>query len=149
MRTAFLTILCAALLGPGSRGDQPADQALQAKLAKLEKDSWEAAKQQDRDFFQSYMADDFLGIYADGLTVTKQELIKNLADFKVTSYSMEDVKLRRVNQEAAFVLYRLKYDGLVGGKPVKIEAIQASSLYVLRDGKWLEVFYQETELRRK
>ena len=150
MKTCILTLLCMGLLAPVAWVEQlPADQALQDKLTKLEKDSWEAAKKQDSTFFRGYAADDFVGIYVDGLVITKKELVQNLADFKITSYSMDDVKLLRVNQEAAFVLYRLKYDGLVGGKPTKVDAVKASSLYVLRNGKWQEVFYQETEMRRK
>lgn len=148
MRTIFVTILVGILV-PVAYGQQSDDQALQAKLAKLEKDSWEADKRQDRDFFQDYLSDDFVGIYADGTSVTKKELIQNLADFKITSYSMDDVKMQRINKETAFILYRLKYDGLVAGKPTKLDAVQASSLYVLRGGKWWSVFYQETEIRKK
>lgn len=150
VRISFLTILCMGFLGARAWAEQPVgDKDLQVKLATLEKESWEAAKRQDSNFFKGYMADDFIAIFADGLAATKKDFVMNLADFKVTRYSMEDVRLLRINHDAAFVLYRLKYEGLVGGKPVNFDAAHASSLYVLREGKWRAVFYQETGMQKK
>ena len=42
------------------------------------------------------------------------------------------------------VLYRAGFEGVHKGKKLSQSGVESSSLYVRRDGKWLEIFYQET-----
>ena len=42
------------------------------------------------------------------------------------------------------VLYRASFEGVHKGKTLSTSGVESSSLYVRRDGKWLEIFYQET-----
>jgi len=123
---------------------QSPDAQLLADLTRLEKDSWEAMKRSDREFFRTYMTADFRGFFADGTTADRDAFLRNLDDFSLSEYSMGDVSLLRVNADAVMILYRLSYHGLHKGRPVKLSNIESSSLYVRRGGKWLEIFYQET-----
>lgn len=150
MRTAVLTLLSVALFGQPSGAQPPAETTtLLTTLAKLEKDSWEAMKRQDAKFFQSFMADDFAGVFADGQAVTKRDFVEMLGEYKLVRYEMGEAKLLPVGPDAAFVLYPVKYEGTFKGQKVKVAGAQASSLYVRRNGKWVELFYQETEIAKK
>jgi hypothetical protein len=44
------------------------------------------------------------------------------------------------------ILYKLGYEGHHKGKKIKMSNIESSSLYVLREKKWVEIFYQETHV---
>lgn len=150
MRTAVLTLLSVGLLGPSADAQPPAEATgLLATLAKLEKDSWEAMRRQDTKFFRGFMADDFTGVFADGLAVTKKDFVELLGEYELSRYEMGEAKLLSVGPDAAFVLYRVKYEGTFKGQKVKVAGAQASSLYVRRGGKWVELFYQETEIAKK
>jgi hypothetical protein len=43
-------------------------------------------------------------------------------------------------------LERASFEGVHKGKRLAQTTVESSSLYVRRDGKWLEVFYQETAI---
>ena len=120
------------------------DSDLLSNLSKLEKDSWEATKKHDTDFFRTYMASEFKGFFADGTSADRADFIRNLDDFQLTNYTMGKVSMLRINNEAVMILYKLGYEGHHKGKKIKMSGIESSSLYVLREKKWVEIFYQET-----
>ena len=90
------------------------------------------------------MAPEFIGFFADGTSANRAAFISNLDDFQLSSYTMGKVSLLRINDDAVMILYRLGYEGMHKGKKLKLSGIESSSLYTRRDGKWLEIFYQET-----
>ena len=146
MRIFFLSLsLCAlAVCAPSSRAQAPENKDLLAKLTKLEKDSWVATQKRDGEFFRTYMAPEFLGFFADGTSADRAAFIRNLDDFELTEFQMGKATMLQINSDAVMILYRLNYQGKHKGKVIKMENIESSSLYTRRDGKWLEIFYQET-----
>ena len=144
MRTAILSVLLVSL---PATAQPPAD--LLATLGKLERDSWEAMKRQDASFFKTFMADDFKGVFADGQAVTKKDFVEALSAYKLTAYDMGEPELLPVGADAAFVLYKVGYEGTFQGEKVKVTGARASSLYVKRGGRWVELFYQETAAAKK
>ena len=58
-------------------------------------------------------------------------------------YSLRDSKLRRIDSNVALLTYRAKLKGIYKGQPFQGE-YYASSVWANRDGKWRNVFYQET-----
>ncbi len=145
MRT-FLAVLFVCLFLSfelfSQQGDS--DKDLLVLLTKMEKDSWAAMKAKNEEFFKTYMADDARGFMADGSEVLKDDFIKNLKDWDLESYSMGKTSLLQVKPGVCFIFYKLNYSGNHKGKKIKFDDLQSSSLYVLRDGKWQEIFYQET-----
>ncbi|NBR07576.1 MAG: nuclear transport factor 2 family protein [Planctomycetes bacterium] len=145
MRT-FLAVLFVCLFLSfelfSQQGDS--DKDLLVLLTKMEKDSWVAMKAKNEEFFKTYMADDARGFMADGSEVLKDDFIKNLKDWDLESYSMGKTSLLQVKPGVCFIFYKLNYSGNHKGKKIKFDDLQSSSLYVLRDGKWQEIFYQET-----
>jgi hypothetical protein len=149
MRSACHTLLVCAFLmtaaAPGAARAQTAvDEALRAELTALERASWEATVRDDKEFFRGYMAAEFKGFFADGTVAGREEFLRNLDDFHLTGYSMGDVSMLRINENAVMVLYRASFAGIHKGKQLAQSDVESSSLYVRRDGKWLEIFYQET-----
>lgn len=120
------------------------EKELLSLLTKMEKDSWVAMKDKNQEFFKTYMADDARCFMADGSEVLKVDFIKNLKDWDLESYSMGQTSLLQIQPGVCFIFYKLDYSGNHKGKKIKFNDLQSSSLYVLRDGKWLEIFYQET-----
>ncbi len=120
------------------------EKELLSLLTKMEKDSWVAMKDKNQEFFKTYMADDARGFMADGTEVLKADFIKNLKDWDLESYSMGKTSFLQIQPGVCFIFYKVDYSGNHKGKKIKFNDLQSSSLYVLRDGKWLEIFYQET-----
>ena len=145
MRT-FLAALFVCLFVSFDLFSQQADsdKELLALLTKLEKDSWVAMKAKNEEFFKTYMADDARGFMADGSEVIKDDFIKYLKDWNLESYSMGKTSLLQIKPGVCFIFYKLNYSGNHKGKKINFDDLQSSSLYVLRDGKWQEIFYQET-----
>ena len=120
------------------------EKELLSMLTKMEKDSWVAMKDKNQEFFKTYMADDSRGYMADGSEVLKADFIKNLKEWNLESYSMGKTSLLQIQPGVCFIFYKLDYSGNHKGKKITFNDLQSSSLYVLRDGKWQEIFYQET-----
>jgi hypothetical protein len=145
MRLMFvMALLLSATVAPLARAQTPSDERLLAELTALERASWEAALKDDKDFFRTYMAPEFKGFFADGTVAGREDFLRNMDDFHLVKYSMGEVSLLRINEHAVMVLYRAGFEGVHKGKTLSTSGVESSSLYVRRDGKWLEIFYQET-----
>lgn len=120
------------------------DAKLLTELTKLERDSWEATMKDDKEFFRTYCAPEAKFFFADGSAASRDDLLRNLDDFHLTKYSMSEVSMLRVNEDSAMIIYRVSYEGVHKTKKEQFTDVESSSLYVRRDGKWLEIFYQET-----
>ncbi len=145
MRLLFVVaLLLSATVAPLASAQTPGDERLLAELTALERASWEAALKDDKDFFRTYMAPEFKGLFADGTVADREDFLRNMDDFHLVKYSMGDVSLLRINEHAVMVLYRAGFEGVHKGKKLSQSGVESSSLYVRRDGKWLEIFYQET-----
>ena len=124
----------------------PADERLLTELTSLERASWEATIRDDKEFFRGYMAPEFKGFFADGTVAGREEFLRNLDDFHLAAYTMGEVSMMQINEHAVMVLYRASFEGIHKGKRLAKSDVESSSLYVRRDGKWLEIFYQETAI---
>jgi len=124
----------------------PADERLLTELTSLERASWEATIRDDKEFFRGYMAPEFKGFFADGTVAGREEFLRNLDDFHLAAYTMGEVSMMQINEHAVMVLYRASFEGIHNGKRLTKSDVESSSLYVRRDGKWLEIFYQETAI---
>jgi len=139
---ALCLLLVAAL--PASAQDADKDAALLAQLTQMEKDSWEAVMKGDRKFFDSYLAQDSMWVLADGTMVDRESYMKGLSNIQVKKYTMGPTSLRRITDDVALILYRVSYEAIQDGHKELFSDIESSSLYVRREGKWQESFYQET-----
>ena len=145
MRLLFVVaLLLSATVFPVASAQTPGDERLLAELTALERASWEATLKDDKEFFRTYMAPEFKGFFADGTVANREDFLRNMDDFHLVKYTMGEVTMMRINEDAVMILYRAGFEGVHKGKTITQAGVESSSLYVRPDGKWLEIFYQET-----
>lgn len=122
--------------GPGTLADT---------LVALEKQSWEAWKNHDGKFFQGFLADDHVELGFGG-PANKATVVAGVAGpaCSVKSYTVDHFSVAAVDENVALVTYHAAQDTTCGGQPVP-SPVWVSSLYVKRDGRWLNFLYQQTK----
>lgn len=125
-------------------------------LVAYEKQSWEAVKQKDYKTFESFLADDFYDIFSNGQVVTKTELLQNyIRGVDLIDYALSDFKVIMLNEDAAIMVYKAVAHGAekqavahkgTKGKVIEIH-VAVTSGWAKRNGKWLNVFYRENDIR--
>ena len=116
------------------------------KLSANENKLWEAWKNKDAKPFQMWLASDALMVSEEGVG-TKGDITKMMASSPcdVKSFSLSDWKLAMVDANAALITYKASAEGTCGGQP--IPNTWASSLWVIRKGKWMAFSHQETPIK--
>jgi hypothetical protein len=110
----------------------------------LEGQVWDALVRGDADADRELLADDFVGVYSIGFA-TRSDHAGQLAEGPtVAAYAISDARLIRVSAEAVMLCYRAVYRRLLDGNPGNDEAMYVSSLWTERDGRWRNVFSQDT-----
>jgi hypothetical protein len=129
------TVVCAA---------QPLAPVDDTAIRDLESKSWVAWKAQDATFFEQFLSDDHLEVHGYGIT-TKANVVDAVrrASCVVRTYSLGPLTLTLVTPDSVLVSYRAEQDTRCGS--VKVPSpVWATSLYVNRSGKWVNVLYQQT-----
>jgi hypothetical protein len=121
--------------------------AVKSALVALEKQAWEAWKKKDANFFRTYLADDAIGNGREGVE-NRTHIIDFIANNKceIRSYMLDDssFNVTMIDADAAILTYKATQDYTCDGKPGPTP-IWSSAVYVKRGGKWLNVFYQESQ----
>jgi hypothetical protein len=152
---ALLGLVVAAAVASGAGiADPPArpaqgKQDLEKTLIGLEKQSWVAWKARDGAFFQDFLSDDHIEVGTGG-PASKADVVVFVGSPQcvVKSYSVSDFRLTVVGADTALLTYRAEQDTACGGAAVPSPA-WASSLYARRNGRWLNVLYQQTPVVRR
>lgn len=135
---AAMPIACAAT-SPATKGD-----AVGQHLVAEEQASWDLAIKRDAANYKAFHAADFFTVTGTGVvdrTSSETSAMDPQARFDRCELSGFDVHF--VAENAALVTYHVTAAGLDHGKAFKLDSY-ASSLWMKRDGKWLNVFYQAT-----
>jgi hypothetical protein len=149
----FLAILI-LLLADGPSGNlvfaaRPASggsaASMQEKVAEKEREGLEALKTGDIAHFGELTAEDAVFVDAHGIA-SEAEVMKNVAGFRLTDFTMEDVKFLQVSEKAGLISYKLTEKGVTHGKEFTA-IVFVSSIWAERGGKWLCEFSQETAAR--
>jgi hypothetical protein len=122
------------------------DAALKEQLIALEKKSWEAWKNRDAKFFQDFLSDDHVELGFGGVS-NKAEIVSFVGSpaCTVKSYRLDKFELKRLDANTALLTYWEEQD-TVCRKQVP-SPCWVSSLYMKRGDKWLNVFYQQTQVQ--
>jgi hypothetical protein len=122
--------------------DTKPDSTEEALIA-LEKQLWALLKQRELKAYASLMADDYYTILPDGKAYTKDQVIKFFEnEFVLEDYSLSDFHVVMFNKEAGLIVYKADAQGINKGTEATSRAAAVSG-WAKRDGKWLNVFYQE------
>jgi hypothetical protein len=132
-------------LGQGTPAKQ---SALKETLTNLERQSWVAWQKRDGKFFQDFLADDHVEVGFSG-TTNKATVVAFVASpvCVVKSYAVDKFELTQFDANTALLTYHAEQDTTCGGNAVP-SPVWVSSLYVRRDGRWLNAFYQQTQTRK-
>jgi hypothetical protein len=117
-------------------------QALQEQIAAKERQELEALKSGNTQEFASLIAEEAVFVDPRG-TASKSEVVGHIGDFKLLEFSMEDIKFVALSETSGVIAYKLTEKGTSHGREFTSTAY-ASSVWVLRDGRWFCVFSQET-----
>jgi len=115
-----------------------ANSTLAKELLDLENQYWQAIKEKDTDAAMRLTDDECLVTGAQGVgRVSRQtlsEMLKN-APYTLHSFELKDAEVRQLRDDVAILAYKVHEDLTVEGRPVKLDAADAST-WVRRDGQW-------------
>jgi hypothetical protein len=130
---------------PTQQGDRMTPQAAEKELMQLENRYWQALKEKDVDAAIRLTDDPCILTGAQGLASIDHETLKGMmtdAPYSLNAYDLRDVQVRMLSDDVAIVAYKVTEDMTVEGKPVKLEAADAST-WVRRDGRWVCALHTE------
>ena len=132
--------LFSAAQSPGAANAAAEDVA----ILDLEAKSWVAWKAQDATFFEQFLSEDHVEVHGYGVA-GKNDVVGAIRSggCVVASYSLGPLKLVRASADSVLVTYRAEQSTKCGSAVVP-SPVWATSLYVKRAGKWLNVLYQQT-----
>src|SRR5947207_3609069 len=120
---------------------------IKEQLIKLEKQSWEAWKNRDGKFFQDFLSDDHVEVGFGGVTNKAQVVaVVGSTVCTVKSYKLDHFEMKMLDRDTALLTYWEEQD-TVCNKQVP-SPCWVSSLYMKRGDKWLNVFYQQTQIQK-
>jgi hypothetical protein len=135
------------LTGIGAAADaRPiSDQALERHLIAMEKQSWVAWQNMDAKFWDRFLSADHVELNAFIGATGKKQVIDGIAGgtCKVAGYTVDHFTFRRFSAGTALLIYRAAQDTSCGAFKVP-SPVWATSLYQLRDGRWLNVLNGHT-----
>ena len=101
-------------------------------------DAWATAELRgDTTFLERILTDDYIGIGPFGFMLTKQEwLVRHQAgDLKYESFSLDEVKVRVYNNDAAILTGRQVQNGAYRGNSIQAQ-FRTTLVFVRQQGQW-------------
>jgi hypothetical protein len=138
-------ISAAAAQSPDSHGAQAQPSQLEQQIISKEREGLDALKAGNLEQFANLTADDAVLVDAQG-PATKAQVMKNVAGFNLTDYSMEDFRFVPLSPASGLIVYKITEKGVSHGKEFSAQAY-ISSVWAQREGKWVCLFSQETVAR--
>ena len=113
---------------------------MEKDILNLEKKYWNAMKKQDIDTIISLTADPCIVSGAQGvMKFSRNDFISMMnapQNYKLRDFEFsDDYQVSMINDDTAVIAYKVKESLDVEGKPVNLEAAQAST-WIRRDGSW-------------
>jgi len=151
MRMFRILLLCFMSLPLALRGQQPASETGTSAVPppdpffiEKEKEVWEALKHKDKAADSRLLADDFVGLYGTGFAAKAEHVNQMDEKYTIESYKLQDAKVLRLSPTTALVLYKSTCNGSGAWEQYCSRSDYVSSLWVERDGHWLNLFSQDT-----
>ncbi|SRR6266702_146183 len=101
-------------------------------------DTWANAELRgDTTFLERILLDDFIGIGPLGFMLTKQEWLARhqAGDLKYESFSLDEVKVRVYNNDAAVLIGRQVQNGAYRGNTIQWQ-LRTTLVFVQQQGQW-------------
>jgi hypothetical protein len=124
---------------------KPAAPLSEADAIAKEKQVWDAIQKKDYDGFGSMLTDNFILVSSEAV-YDKAGSINGIKGFEPTDVTFADWKFLPIDKDAALITYTVTAKGKSNGQEITPQPIRASSAWVNREGKWLAIYHQGTEV---
>jgi hypothetical protein len=135
----------AAAQAADSHAANASPSSLQQQIVAKEREGLDALKAGNLEQFANLTADDAVLVDAQG-PASKAQVMKNVAGFNLTDYSMDDVRFVPLSPASGLIVYKISEKGISHGKEFSAQAY-ISSIWAQRESKWVCLFSQETAAR--
>ena len=125
-----------------SQDSQAKEGSMEQQIVAKEKEELDCLKTGDLERFGNLTADDAVFVDPSG-SASKAQVLKNVAGFTLTEYSMADVQFLRLSSNTGLIVYKLFERGVSHGKEFEAH-VHASSIWTERGNRWVTLFSQET-----
>jgi len=154
-----IALLIAACTSPSTttnRGDTNRNANTETKAAAplteadaiaKEKEAWALLEKKDYNAFANMLDDQLVVIGSDGVS-DKSATLKNLNGFVPSDIVFSDWKFLPIDKDAAVTIYKVQYKATANGQPLPPQTAYASSALINRNGKWVAIFHQETDVAK-
>jgi Domain of unknown function (DUF4440) len=119
--------------------------SMEQQMVSKEREGLEALKTGNVDRFGDLTADDAVFVDAQG-PASKAQVVKNVAGFTLSEYSMDDVRFLPISGKSGLITYKIYEKGISHGKEFEAHAY-ISSIWMKRGNEWVCLFSQETLAR--
>jgi hypothetical protein len=123
--------------------EQPPDLAIEDFL-RLETEVWRALVSGDAAADARLLSDDFLGVYPTGFADRSDHIGQLSGGPTVAEFTLSDERLLVLSDSAVLLAYRADYRRAPRAEGTELETMYVSSLWWRRDGRWVNVFSQDT-----
>ena len=115
-------------------------------LMASEKGAYEAWKSKDAKYWETFLANNFVGFSANG-KLDRAAAVKEYTggDCDVKSYSFSDEQMTPLSTDAALVTHKTNYDGTCGGQKLPA-TVWTASIYTRDGDKWKGLFHGESPM---
>jgi hypothetical protein len=134
----------APAFGPGAGDTQPS--AMEQQVVTKEREGLDALKSGNIQKFADLTAEDAILVDAQG-PATKAQVVKNVAAFTLTEYSMDDLRFVELSKDSGLITYKIHEKGISHGKEFDARAY-VSSIWTKKGKNWQCIFSQETGARQ-
>ncbi len=115
-----------------------------ALILEHEQKVWQALVDGDAELDRQMLSDDFLGVYPSGFS-DRLGHVAQLADGpSMSAFELSEARLMSLGDDQVLLAYRADYQPHVAGPDDPWKAMYISSLWSYRDGRWVNVFSQDT-----
>ncbi len=111
-----------------------------------EKAIWETIKNRDADAFARMLAEDQIEVGSEGIH-DKAGTVASVKAFEPSEVTFSDWKFLPISKNVFLVNYTAALKGKYQGREFPPGSIRESSAWVYRDGKWLGIYHQTTDLK--
>jgi uncharacterized protein (TIGR02246 family) len=123
-----------------------ASTTAEQELVELEQEFWQAIKDNDADAAMRLTDDQCILTGAQGVTRIERQAFAGLMKaplYTLRDFQLNDVHVRLLRDDVAVVAYKVHEQLTVDGKPVTLDAADAST-WVQRDGRWVCALHTES-----
>ena len=121
------------------------------QIEALEQQWRQAQLKADTDTMSKMMADDYIGISANGMVQTKQQMVERVMNRKIniTRMDVDELKVKIINGSTAVVTSQVDVDGEMDGRPLHGKYLYTRVYARQQGGGWKVVNFEATRMRQE